>query len=96
MLYGKELLKTNKTEFRIEKAIKKNCIIILKKKVINYIWSKKVMIIRLRTGKVKISVYNTTYYAEPYNYGRNKIKVELDLSNNAGQSCIKIVADVDT
>ena len=54
------------------------------------------MIIRLRTGKVKISVYNTTYYAEPYNYGRNKIKVELDLSNNAGQSCIKIVADVDT
>ena len=54
------------------------------------------MIIRLRTGKIKISVYNRTYYTEPYNYGRNKIKVELDLSNNAGQSCIKIVTDVDT
>ena len=30
-----------------------------------------------------------TYYQEPDSYGRNKIEVELDLSNDAAKSNIK-------
>ena len=37
-----------------------------------------------------------SYYPEPDSYGRNKIKVELDLYNYATKSNIKNVTGVDT
>ena len=53
--------------------------------------SRKVMIILLIVGYIKkISLYKMSYYADPDSYGRNKIKVELDLTNYARKSGIKM------
>ena len=48
------------------------------------------MIIRLIAWKIKkMSLYKMVYYSEPDNYGRTKIKVELDLSNYATKPEVK-------
>ena len=55
------------------------------------------MIIRLIAGLIKkISFHKTSYYPKPDTYVRNKIKVELDLSNYAIKSDVKNAAGVDT
>ena len=55
--------------------------------VINYISKGKVIIIRLKAGQIKkISSYKMSYYPDPNNYSRDKIKVELDFSNHATKS----------
>ena len=55
------------------------------------------MIIRLIAWKIKkISLYKMVYYSEPDNYGRTKIKVELDLSNYATKPEVKKATGVDT
>ena len=55
------------------------------------------MILLLIVGLItKISLDKTSYFPEPYNRSRNKIKVELDLSNYATRSDLKNAAGVDT
>ena len=55
------------------------------------------MIIRSIARKIKkISLYKMVYYSEPHNYGRTKIKVELDLSNYATKPKVKKATGVDT
>ena len=79
--YEKVLQKTSQPEFRNE--------IVIKKKVISYMSNGKAMIIRLIAEQIKkISLYKMCYYPKPYNQSRNKIKVELDLSNEVTKSDI--------
>ena len=55
------------------------------------------MILLLIVGLItKISLDKTSYFPEPYNRSRNKIKVELDLSNYATRSDLKNATGVDT
>ena len=55
------------------------------------------MIFLLIVGLItKISLDKTSYFPEPYNRSRNKIKVELDLSNYATKSDLKNATGVDT
>ena len=82
----KELLKKIK-QFRVEEVIKK---------MINYMLSGKVMIIRLIARLMKkISLYKMSYYPGPSSHRRNKIKVELDLSSYATMSDVKIAVSVN-
>ena len=37
-----------------------------------------------------------SYFAEPYTHSRNKIKVELNFSNYAIKSDLKLVTGIDT
>ena len=58
--------------------------------------SGKVMIIRLIARLMKkISLYKMSHYPGPNSHSRNKIKVELDLSNYATISDVKITASVN-
>ena len=55
------------------------------------------MIIYLIVERIKnISLYKMSYFSVPYTCNKNKIKLELDLSNNATKSDLKYVTDVDT
>ena len=46
--------------------------------------SGKIMIICLTAGWIKkILLYEMSYFPEPYSHSKNKIKIELDLSNYA-------------
>ena len=64
--YEKELPKPNKTKFRTKKIIKK---------VINYIWSGKV--IHLIDGQTKrILIYEMSYFLEPYSHRKKKSQTE--------------------
>ena len=57
----------------------------------------KAMIIILTAGLINnISLYKMSYFLEPYNHIKNKIKVELDLSNYAVKSELKNATGVDT
>ena len=57
--YEKELQKTDRKEFRIEK--------VLKKKVISYMSNGKVMIIHLIVGLIKKTLYKMSqYFPKPY------------------------------
>lgn len=59
--------------------------------------SKNIIIIRLIAIQVKnISFYKMNYYTEPDSQGRNKIKVQSDLSNYATKSEVKKATGVDT
>ena len=59
--------------------------------------SKNIIIIRLIAIQVKnISFYKMNHYTEPDSQGRNKIKVQLDLSNYATKSEVKKATGVDT
>ena len=78
-----EFQETNKAQFRVEKVIKK--------KGINYISSRKVMITCLIAGQIPLHELN--YGTEPDSL---KIIVELDLSNYSTKSFTKIVPDADT
>ena len=49
--------------------------------MINYIQSGKVVVIHLIAGQIKKLLHKMSYYSEPDSYGRNNIKVALDLSN---------------
>ena len=42
-----------------------------------------------------ISLYQMNYFSEPYTRNKNKIKVELDLSNYATKFDVKNVTEVD-
>ena len=65
--------------------------------MINYMLNAEAMILLLIVGlTTKISLDKTSYFPEPYNRSRNKIKVELDLSNYATRSDLKNAAGVDT
>ena len=44
----------------------------------------------------QISSYKVSYFPEPYSRSKNKIKVELDLSNYAIKSCLKNATSVNT
>ena len=47
-------------------------------------WSEKVMIIHLIARLIKnISLCNMSYFPEPYNHSKNKIKVEFYMSKYA-------------
>ena len=72
--YEKELQKTNQTEFRIEKVIKR--------KVDKLYVKWNAMVILVIVGSIKkILLYKTSYFPEPYTRSKNKIKAELYLSN---------------
>ena len=65
--------------------------------MINYSLNAEAMILLLIVGLItKISLDKTCYFPEPYNRSRNKIKVELDLSNYATRSDLKNATGVDT
>ena len=55
----------------------------------------KVMIINLKSGSIKkIKSYKISYFSKPCTRSKNKIKVELDLSNYATKPHLKNVIDV--
>ena len=59
--------------------------------------NRKVMIIYLTVGSIKkISLYKMHYFPEPYSYNKNKINVQLDLSNYATKFDLKRATDADT
>ena len=65
--------------------------------MINYMLNAEAMILLLIVGLItKISLDKTSYFPEPYNRSRNKIKVELDLSNYATRSDLKNATGADT
>ena len=67
------------------------------KEVMNYILSKKSIIIHLIFGQIKkITSDKMNYFSEPNTRNRNKIKVELDLPNHATKSDLKNATAVDT
>ena len=86
--YQRELQKTNQTEFGIEK--------VTKEKVTNCISNGKIIIICLRAEQSKtISLYEVSFYPEIDNCRRNKVKVELDLSNYTIKCEVRKAAGVD-
>ena len=57
----------------------------------------KVIIILLTVGLIKkILLYKISYFPEPNIHGKNKIEVELYLSNYAAKSNLKKTEGVDT
>ena len=56
----------------------------------------KAIIILLTVGMRKKMLYKMSYFQEQYNLCKNKIKVELYLSNYATKYDLKIAKDVDT
>ena len=65
--------------------------------MINYMLNAEAMILLLIVGLItKISLDKTSYFPEPYNRSRNKLKVELDLSNYSTRSDLKNATGVDT
>ena len=45
---------------------------------------------------MKKILYNMSYFPKPYSHNKNKIKVELDLSNYATNSGLKTETGIDT
>ena len=43
----------------------------------------------------KILSYKMGFYPKPYNYGKNKMKVELDLSNHPAKFDLKKATSID-
>ena len=81
--YGKELQKRNQKEFKVEKVIKR--------KVINCMSSGKATIIILTVGLIKkMLLYKMSHFLEPLTHSKNKIEVELNLSNYAIKSDLKM------
>ena len=73
--------KTNQKEFRIEKA--------LKEEAITYMPNGKVMKLHLIVGLIKKYCYIKLSYFSSYSPSKNKIEVELDLSNYATKPGLK-------
>ena len=57
--------------------------------------SGKVMIIHLIVGLIKISLYKMSYFPELYTGSKNKIKVQLNLSNHATKFDLKNTTGID-
>ena len=56
----------------------------LREKIINYMSNGKVMTIHLIVGLIKkIQILKMSYFPDPYNRSKNKLKVGLNLSNCA-------------
>ena len=73
--YEKELQKTNKTEFRIGKVIRK------KGDKLYVKWKVYDNLFKIWIGKKKILLYKMSYFQETYSHSKNKIKVKYDFSN---------------
>ena len=59
--------------------------------------NEKATIIVLTVGLIKkIYLYEMSYFTEQYMHSKNKIEVEMDLSNSAKKSDLKNKAGVDT
>ena len=50
---------------------------------------RKVMIIHLIAGLIKKILYKMSYFPELYDHNKNKMKVDLNLSNHATKSDLK-------
>ena len=82
MFYKKELRKTNQTEFRIEKIIKRKCVKLMS--------NGKLKLILLIAGlMLKIWLYKMSYFHDSCTHKINKIQNELDLPNYAAKSNLK-------
>ena len=57
--------------------------------MINYVSHRKVMIIHLIAGLIKKILYKMKYFPELDGHNKNKIKVDLNLSNHAKKSDLK-------
>ena len=69
--------------------MKSNCKLQIKQNLIRLkkVIKRKTMIIPVRVGLIKkIQLHKMSYFPEPYTRNKNKIKVELDLSNYATKS----------
>ena len=65
--------------------------------MINYVLSGKVITTQLIVGLIKgILLYKMSYFPVAYTCSKNKIKVELDLSNYATKSDLKNTTSIDT
>ena len=84
----KELQKTNQTEFRVEKAMKKGNKLNVKQKGYDNSFNSWI--------DKKILSYEMSYFPELYIYNKNKIKFELNLSNYATKCDLKRATGVDT
>ena len=63
----------------------------------NYMLNGKATIIALTIGLItKIWLYKISYFLEPHTHSKNKIEVELDLSNYATKSELKNAAGNNT
>ena len=88
MFYEEELQKTNQTELRVEKVIKKkgDKLYVKSKGYDNSFnsWIDK-----------KDILYKMSYFPQPYTHSKNKIKAELDFSNYATKSDLKNATGVN-
>ena len=84
----KELQKTNQTEFRVEKAMKKGNKLNVKQKGYDNSFNSWI--------DKKILLYEMSYFPELCIYNKNKIKFELNLSNYATKCDLKRATVVDT
>ena len=68
-----------------------------RQRVTNYMSNGKVMIVLFIVGLIKnMPLYKMSYYPEPDSHGRNKMKVELDLSNYGTKADLKGATVIDT
>ena len=84
----KELQKTNQTEFRVEKAMKKGNKLNVKQKGYDNSFNSWI--------DKKILLYEMSYFPELCIYNKNKIKFELNLCNYATKCDLKRATVVDT
>ena len=85
--------KTCKKQVKQSLELKKQ----LREKVINCMSNGKAVIYFLTVRLIKkISLSKISYFLEPYTRSKNKMKVELDLSNYAKKSDLKNSTGVDT
>lgn len=83
-----KLQKTNQTESRVETVIKEegNRSSVKERVIITHLIAEQMK---------KILSYKMGFYLEPYNYGKNKMKVELDLSNHPAKLDLKKATSID-
>ena len=85
----KELQMTNQVEFRVKKVIKKTaCKLYIKCRGYGNLFNSWI--------DKNTLLYKMSYYLEPDDNSRNKMKVQLDLFTYAENSEVKIAAGVDT
>ena len=96
IFYEKELQKTNQEEFRIEKVIKrKGDKIYVKWKGYDISFNSWIDEASLIKKKIEKRTYKMSQYFPPFINSREKIKVELDLSNYATKDDVKNITYVD-
>ena len=87
--YEKNLQKTNQTQFRIKKVVKR------KGDKLYVKWKDYDIYFNSWINK-KILLYKMSYFPEPYTRSKSKIKVEFDLPNDATKSGLKNATGADT